>query len=154
MPRLALLLLPPYLSLRAQIYLCELISIFLIFSLCTCANLCLSAQIYVLGVGACANLIFRFGACGNSFFLSFRTQIHFFHCGTCANLFLRFGPMRKSIFLFFRFGSVLSHAQIYVCRCWPVRYFNFPFRNSVVPCADLFLVFLTVLSHAHIHFSV
>ena len=87
-------------------------------------------------------------------FLSFRAQIHFFNCGTCANLFLRFGPMRKSIFLFFRFRSVLSHAQIYVCRCWPVRYFNFPFRNSFVPCADLFLGFETVLSHAHIHFSV
>ena len=136
-PRLALLLLPPYLSLRAQIYLCELISIFLIFSLCTCANLCLSAQIYVWGVGACSNLIFRVGACAISFFYLFARKfifsivahalIYFCGLGTCANLFFYFFVldqcchMRKSMFagagtcaiLIFRFGTVLSHAQIY-----------------------------------------
>ena len=144
----------PYPSLRAQIYLCELISIFLIFNLCTCANLCLSARIYVLGVGACAILFFRVGACSNPFFYLFvsksiismlgHAQIYFFvlahaqiyififpfwsSCVSCANLFFRDWPMR-------------DHAQIHFCRFWLVRYFTFPFWNGFLPCANLFVRF-------------
>ena len=135
------------LSLRANIYIFNFQFVHMRKSMFECANLC-------FGCWRMRGSIFSCWRMCKFIFLSFRAQIHFFNCGTCANLFLRFGHMRKSIFLFFRFGSVLSYAQIYVCRCWHVRYFNFPFRNSVVPCADLFLVCLTVLSHAHTHFPV